>query len=211
MNGGYSICLNKWALDKNIKNELGLLLIISSLCAEKGYCFASNEYLAQQFNETTQSISNKIKKLERENYISIEYIKRGCEILRREIRLKNIYIDDIKSFIPTIKKDFKDNNISINNISNNIYNIYGEFKNVKLTDDEYKKLKEKNLLPYIEKLSSYIASKGKRYKSHYATILTWSRKNNTIEKDVPSWFDKDLNVKETNDEELENLLKEIGE
>lgn len=211
MNGGYSICLNKWALDKNIKNELGLLLIISSLCAEKGYCFASNEYLAQQFNETTQSISNKIKKLERENYISIEYIKRGCEILRREIRLKNIYIDDIKSFIPTIKKDFKDNNISINNISNNIYNIYGEFKNVKLTDDEYKKLKEKNLLPYIEKLSSYIASKGKRYKSHYATILTWSRKNNTIEKDVPNWFDKDLNVKETNDEELENLLKEIGE
>lgn len=211
MNGGYSICLNKWALDKNIKNELGLLLIISSLCAEKGYCFASNEYLAQQFNETTQSISNKIKKLERENYISIEYIKRGCEILKREIRLKNIYIDDIKSFIPTIKKDFKDNNISINNISNNIYNIYGEFKNVKLTDDEYKKLEEKNLLPYIEKLSSYIASKGKRYKSHYATILTWSRKNNTIEKDVPSWFDKDLNVKETNDEELENLLKEIGE
>lgn len=211
MNGGYSICYNLWALDKDIKNELGLLLIISSLCAEKGYCFASNEYLAQQFNETTQSISNKIKKLERKKYISIEYIKRGCEILRREIRLKNIYTDDIKSFISTIKKDFKDNNISINNISNNIYNIYGEFKNVKLTDEEYKKLEEKNLLPYIEKLSSYIASKGKRYKSHYATILTWSRKNNTIEKDVPSWFDKDLNVKENDDEELENLLKEIGE
>ena len=52
---------------------------------------------------------------------------------------------------------------------------YGEFKNVLLTDEEYHKLEESNLLPYIEKLSSYIASKGKKYKSHYATILTWSR------------------------------------
>lgn len=91
-----------------------------------------------------------------------------------------------------------------------IYNIYGEFKNVKLTDNEYQKLKDKNLLPYIEKLSSYIASKGKKYKNHYATILTWNRKETPIEKDVPSWFDKDLNVEETN-EEIENILKEIGE
>ena len=32
MDQGYSICLNIWALDKDIKSELGLLLIISSLC-----------------------------------------------------------------------------------------------------------------------------------------------------------------------------------
>ena len=50
MEDGYSLCLNKWALDKTIKNELGLLLIISSLTAEKGYCYASNGYLAKQFN-----------------------------------------------------------------------------------------------------------------------------------------------------------------
>ena len=59
---------------------------------------------------------------------------------------------------------------------------YGEFKNVLLTDEEYHKLEKSNLLPYIEKLSSYIASKNKKYKSHYATILTWSRKDNSNNK-----------------------------
>ena len=46
MKNGYAICFNEWVLDNSIKNELRLLLIISSLCAEKGYCYASNEYLA---------------------------------------------------------------------------------------------------------------------------------------------------------------------
>lgn len=77
-------------------------------------------------------------------------------------------------------------------------NIYGEFKNVKLTDEEYEKLKEANLLPYIEKLSSYIASKGKKYKSHYATILNWSRKE---QKTIPNWFDKEQEQQELTDEE----------
>lgn len=61
-------------------------------------------------------------------------------------------------------------------------NKYGEFKNVLLTDEEYHKLEKSNLLPYIEKLSSYIASKNKKYKSHYATILTWARKDNSNNK-----------------------------
>ncbi len=57
--------------------------------------------------------------------------------------------------------------------------IYGEFENVKLTLEEFQKLKEKlgenNTLILIEELSAYIASKGKRYASHYATIQTWAR------------------------------------
>ena len=94
MENGYSICLNRWALDKEIKSELGLLLIISSLCAKEGYCFASNKFLSEQFGVTEQSISNKIKKLEEKNYIQIDYDKRGCEIISRQIRLKNFYTDD---------------------------------------------------------------------------------------------------------------------
>ena len=54
---------------------------------------------------------------------------------------------------------------------------YGEFKNVLLTDDEYKKLEEKNALSQIENLSSYMASIGKKYKDHYATILNWERRD----------------------------------
>jgi hypothetical protein len=59
--------------------------------------------------------------------------------------------------------------------------IYGEFINVKLTKEEYEKLiiKFGDILTNdkIERLSSYIASKGKKYASHYATILNWSRKD----------------------------------
>ena len=108
MEEGYSICLNKWALDKEIKNELGLLLIISSLCAENGYCYASNQYFAELFDITDVSVSTKIKKLEDRGYIEIEYIKRGCEVISRYIRLKKILIDDYKNFKPTIKKKFKE-------------------------------------------------------------------------------------------------------
>lgn len=115
---GYCITWNKASLDKRIKNELGLLNIISSLCAKTGYCFASNDYLANLFQETTQSISNKIKHLEQCDYIEIEYERKGCEIINRSIRLKNYYIDDIKNFIPTIEKVFKDKNISNKNINN---------------------------------------------------------------------------------------------
>lgn len=89
-------------------------------------------------------------------------------------------------------------------------NIYGEFKNVKLTKEEYAKLEKSNLLPYIEKLSSYIASKGKKYKSHYATILNWARKE-PKEENLPEWFGKEIkNETSAGDkEELENLLKEF--
>lgn len=58
--------------------------------------------------------------------------------------------------------------------------IYGEFKNVKLKEDEYNKLKENlgenKTKQLIEELSGYIASKGKKYSNHYATILNWNRR-----------------------------------
>jgi len=55
---------------------------------------------------------------------------------------------------------------------------YGEFKNVLLTAEEIEKLQTKlngSCSDYIERLSAYLAQSGKKYKSHYATILTWHR------------------------------------
>lgn len=57
---------------------------------------------------------------------------------------------------------------------------YGEFKNVYLTDEEYQKLvgalNQNAVEGLIEQLSGYMESKGKRYKSHYATIQVWARR-----------------------------------
>lgn len=59
--------------------------------------------------------------------------------------------------------------------------VYGEFNNVFLTDDQFAKLKEKfgkdDAWRRIQKLSQYMASKGKHYKNHYATILSWDRRD----------------------------------
>ncbi len=64
---------------------------------------------------------------------------------------------------------------------NNIYIAYPEFENVKLTEEENQKLIEKfgevGAKDKVENLSLYIASKGDQYKSHYATILSWDRRD----------------------------------
>ena len=56
---------------------------------------------------------------------------------------------------------------------------HGEYANVLLTDDELDKLKAEypDWQERIERLSSYVASTGKSYKSHYATIRNWARKD----------------------------------
>lgn len=58
---------------------------------------------------------------------------------------------------------------------------YGKFDNVLLSDSEMdtldSKFGEQGCTDRIEALSEYLASKGKHYKNHYATILTWERKN----------------------------------
>ena len=75
----------------------------------------------------------------------------------------------------------------------NVKKFYGTFGNVQLTDTEYEKLK--TLFPgdYEEKintLSEYMTSKGKTYKSHYATILNWDRmdKKKQDDKQRPSAY-----------------------
>ena len=56
---------------------------------------------------------------------------------------------------------------------------YGEYKNVLLTDDEFRKLTETypDYGERIERLSGYIASTGRAYKSHYATIRNWAKRD----------------------------------
>jgi hypothetical protein len=57
---------------------------------------------------------------------------------------------------------------------------YGEYNNVLLTDEDYQKLQAEFPSDYkdrIERLSSYMASTGKTYKNHLATIRNWARKD----------------------------------
>lgn len=56
---------------------------------------------------------------------------------------------------------------------------YGEYQNVMLTDEDLEKLKDEfpDWEARVERLSSYIASTGKSYKNHLATIRNWARRD----------------------------------
>lgn len=83
---------------------------------------------------------------------------------------------------------------------------YGEYTNVLLTDDELDKLKVEypDWEDRIERLSSYIASTGKSYKSHYATIRNWARKDR---EQKPQTVVNNTYGKQTKAEELDEFYK----
>lgn len=69
----------------------------------------------------------------------------------------------------------------------NIKKTYGECANVYLTEEEHSKIVNDGLTGLIDELSFYIASKGDKYKSHYAVIKQWAmrRKREQAEKEKP--------------------------
>ena len=87
LSGGYGICLNRWLEDASIKNEIRVLIKISSLTAKTGTCYASNEYLAKYFKTTTVTISRQISKLSKLGYLSISYTRDGAVITSRNITI----------------------------------------------------------------------------------------------------------------------------
>ena len=85
-----------------------------------------------------------------------------------------------------INKD-KTNTERINTEINNkreskqpIRHRYGQYRNVLLSDEEMEKLMNEFPNDYqkrIERLSEYMASTGKSYKNHLATICSWARRD----------------------------------
>ena len=73
---------------------------------------------------------------------------------------------------------------------------YGEYQNVLLSDDDIEKLKKEfpDWADRIERLSAYMASTGKTYKNHLATIRNWARRDRTkpapdIKPSAPASYD----------------------
>lgn len=62
---------------------------------------------------------------------------------------------------------------------NDVPTAFGHYKNVLLTSHEYCTLQAEfpDLAERIERLSSYMASSGKTYRNHAATIRLWAEKD----------------------------------
>lgn len=87
---------------------------------------------------------------------------------------------------------------------------YGECANVLLTDEEHQKIIDEGYAGLIEELSLYIASKGDKYKSHYAVIKQWAnrRKKEQEEKKVirPNQFTDGVQSRDIDFSDLEKRL-----
>lgn len=95
---------------------------------------------------------------------------------------------------------------------------FGEYKNVLLTDSDMQKLQEEFPMDWeerVERLSAYMASTGKTYKNHLATIRNWARRDRDgnkvgVSRETPSGFNKKLDAdyyyQSTGDEEVDKVL-----
>ncbi|MGW8050353.1 replisome organizer [Enterococcus dispar] len=101
---------------------------------------------------------------------------------------------------------------------------YGEYKNVLLTDQDMEKLQTEfpsDWQDRIERLSSYIASTGKTYKNHLATIRNWARKDKAQPKpqqaygqpvkreEMPNWDAQTTASSPSRKAEIEKMMNEF--
>ena len=173
------------------------LVEIDSLDNEKG-CFASNKHFSEFFGLSKGRCTQIIKELEKKKMIKISYEREGKQITKRVIKVVNKLstpVNKLNKGSKKTKQGYLENDEESNTSNSNTSNSnkphspkkskYGDAENVLLTDEEYKKLKDRFPSDYEERinnLSYYIASKGAKYKSHYMTILAWARKDSNKSK-----------------------------
>jgi len=123
----------------NIKPSAKLLYgELSCLTNKTGYCFATNNYFAELYNVSKNTISLWIKDLKNAGFISVDIIHgNNREVIERRIAIiKNRGIT--KNDDTPIIKNVEDNITSINNTSNNINKRKFNFESeVKLLDFDY--------------------------------------------------------------------------
>lgn len=108
---------------------------------------------------------------------------KGLDNIKEQSRIRQQRYRDNKKLLIENKDIELDKDIDIEgNVTNNVTKKIKYMDFVLLTEDEYIKLVDKNsgviIDDMIERLNNYIGSSGKKYKSHYHTILSWLRKDN---------------------------------
>ena len=93
---GYWISPNKLRWDKNLSDKQKLILIeLSCLCAETGFCWASNEYIGEKLNVVKDTISKNITQLKEKWYIKCVEENATWNDTKRKIYLKNAEVFSI--------------------------------------------------------------------------------------------------------------------
>lgn len=196
-------------INENIElSAVKLYAFIKGLTKLHGYCFATNEYLANLMKAGPSSIKRWLGMLKKEGYIEIETEKNGVHWQRR------IYISDKfkkclrrlmgepppahawappSSPVSPITKEYsKEEYLKRERTPptpKGEFLSYGEF--VKLRKEEFESLRAfigsvKQLNELIDEINDYLSSTGKKpYKDYAATIRNWWRRK-TSKNIIPS-------------------------
>lgn len=161
---------------------------ITSLCNDSGFCYATNNYFADLYRVSKQSISKWINQLINRGYIfsKIEYADNSKEIKKRYLYINEVHTPIKEKFnTPSkkvddpIKEKFKENNKN-----EYIKEIYKE-KFSKPTLEEVKnyciernnKIDPQSFIDYYDSVGWKIGKNP--MKNWKAAIRTWERNNNS--------------------------------
>lgn len=112
--------------DKNLsRTDIDVLSLIISLALNKGYCYATNDYLKEYINSSERTINYSLSKLKKLDYI----------IVKNENSKRRIYLNMEK--IPTKVADEDAENCSNESASSCTHNI----------NNKYKKNKRNEIIP----------------------------------------------------------------
>lgn len=188
----YTVLDNYALRDENLSLKArGLLVIMLSM--PDNWQFSENGLCSMFAKDGQASIRSGLKELEEGGYLirernrdehgrlsSVEwfvfdrpYLKNPSLVNRPQLNTKEL----------STKEIYKENTLSKERVQKKEPKTVklGEFENVSLSDSELKKLEDCMgdicMKEYIEKLSGFIAQTGRRYRSHYATILNWWRRD----------------------------------
>ena len=183
---------------------------ITALTQKTGECWASNNYFASLYKVSPGSISNWVKKLEKEGLISVEYIKNGKEIEKRIIKLGGIQnieyvVNKLNRGSQNIEEGYskfcKENNTSINNTSiNKKKYIKKSFKAPTLEEVKdyclnvrHNKVDYQFFYDYFTE-GNWIDANGNKVRNWKQKIVTWEkRKHREKEDEYENYWKEKLN------------------
>ena len=172
---------------------------ITALTQKTGECWASNNYFASLYKVSPGSISNWVKKLEKEGLISVEYIKNGKEIEKRIIKLGGIQnidyvVNKLNRGSQNIEEGYskfcKENNTSINNTSiNKKKYIKKSFKAPTLEEVKdyclnvrHNKVDYQYFYDYFTE-GNWIDANGNKVRNSKQKIVTWEKRKHREKED----------------------------
>jgi len=153
---------------------------------KSGQVYRSQLTLGKRWGWSRKRVFNFLNLLEKDEMLTHQGLQHGTIItLLNYNELRNSAFDKVAPKVaprvaPTEHQQHTKGSTYNNdkNVKNDNKDKYLEF--VYLTKEEYSLLEARfksHTTPKIEALNDYIGSTGKKYKSHYHTILNWARKD----------------------------------